>query len=88
MTQKTDQMMEVKSKLTIATWNVCLGVANKKDMITDCLKNKNIDVCCLQETEIPMNFPEEVLNVGDYVLELELNDKKTSRNLYQQKNKL
>ena len=88
MTQKKDQMMEVKSKLTIATWNVCLGIANKKDMITDCLKNKNIDVCCLQETEIPMNFPEEVLNVGDYVLELELNDKKTSRNLYQQKNKL
>ena len=72
-------MMEVKSKLTIATWNVCLGVANKKDMITDCLKNKNIDVCCLQETEIPMNFPEEVLNVGDYVLELELNNEKNEQ---------
>ena len=68
--------MEAKTKLSIATWNVCLGVANKKDMITDCLKNKNIDICCLQETEIPMNFPEEILNVGKFVLELEQNDKK------------
>ena len=66
----------MENNFSIATLNLCLGLPNKKDMVTECLKNKNIAVCCLQETEIPDNFPEEVLNCGGYNLELELNDEK------------
>ena len=58
----------------LCTWNLCLGLSNKKDIVTSYLKLNNVDVCCLQETEIPDNFPENVLNTGGYNLELELND--------------
>ena len=62
--------------LRIGTWNLCLGLPNKKEMITEYLKSKNINICCLQETDVPMNYPEDILNCGDYLLELELNDEK------------
>ena len=42
----------------------------------------NVDVCCLQETEIPPNFPESLLNTGDFNLELELNDGKKRVGVY------
>ena len=74
--------MESIQKLTIATWNVCLGVANKKDIITEKLKREKIGVCCLQETEILPGFPEEVLNCNDYTLELESNDTKKRVGIY------
>ena len=62
--------------LNFATWNLCLGLANKKDLVTEALFRNNNSACCLQETEIPMNFPEEILNCNDYLLELELNNLK------------
>ena len=65
-----------KSSLKIGTWNLCLGLINKKDAVTDYLKSKNIAVCCIQETEIPCNYPEETLNCGEYLLELESNTEK------------
>ena len=68
--------------LRIGTWNLCLGFSNKKEMITDYLKTKNINVCCLQETDIPMNYPEEILNCGNFILELELNDEKKRVGIY------
>ena len=42
----------------------------------------NVDLCCLQETEIPTNFPENVLNTGGYNLELEFNDGKKLTGIY------
>ena len=57
-------MME--NGIKIATWNLCLGIANKKETVTDYLKANNTKVCGLQETEIPMGFPENILNSGDY----------------------
>ena len=47
--------------MKIATWNLCLGLSNKKDTVCDYLAVNNITACCLQETEIPMNFPEDIL---------------------------
>ena len=55
---------------------------NKKERITDYLKTKNIMICCLQETEIPLNYPENILNCGDYTLELELNEDKKRVGIY------
>ena len=52
------------SCLKIGTWNLCLGLPNKKDIVTDYLKLNSVNICCLQETDVPVNFPEIVLNTG------------------------
>ena len=61
---------------------VCLGLSNKKDLICDYLAKNNIATCCLQETEIPMNFLEDVLNCNNYVIELEQNSWKKRAGIY------
>ena len=70
------------SSLKIGTWNLCLGLPNKKDIVTDYLKMNKVNVCCLQETEGQANFPENVLNTGGFNLELELNDVKKRVGIY------
>ena len=66
----------------LGTWNLCLGLSNKKDIVTSYLKLNNLDLCCLQETEIPNNFPENFLSTGGYNLELKLNDCKKRAGIY------
>ena len=68
--------MENKTKIKLGTWNLCLGLPNKKDIVTTYLKMQKVDICCLQETKVPANFPETILNTGGYNLELEINDSK------------
>ena len=63
-------------QIKIGTLNLCLGLHNKKETVIDLLNANSIDVCGLQETEIPMNYPEEILNSGGFALELELNTEK------------
>ena len=70
------------SCLKIGTWNLCLGLPNKKDIVTDYLKLNSVNVCCLQETDVPVNFPEIVLNTGGFNLELEQNDVKKRVGVY------
>ena len=41
-----------------------------------------LSVCCLQETEVPKNYPVEVLNCNDYVLELEESMQKSRVGIY------
>ena len=57
-------------------------MSNKKDLVTNYLKLNNVDLCCLQETEVPSNFPENVLNTGGYILELKLNNCKKRAGIY------
>ena len=76
---------KMESNFNIATWNLCLGLANKKDSVTDYLTANNIKACCLQETEIPNGFPENILNCGNYNVELELNTSKKRVGIYIQK---
>ena len=66
----------------IATWNLCLGISNKKDTVIDHLIENKIDICALQETEIPMNYPENTLNFKNYNLELESNTVKKRVGIY------
>ena len=68
--------------MKIATWNLCLGLSNKKDIVCDYLAVNDVGICCLQETEIPMNFPEDILNCNNYVLELEQNTEKKRAGIY------
>ena len=62
--------------IIFATWNLCLGLPNKRDNVIDTLKRNNIAVCALQETEIGEDFPEGILNSSEYNIELELNTTK------------
>ena len=63
--------------LKIGTLNLCLGLPNKKDMVVEMLRLNKLNVCWLQETEIPENFPENILNFNGYDLELETNKEKS-----------
>ena len=71
--------------LKIATWNVCLGIANKKDMVTTMLHQNNISICCLQEIEVINNFPVSLLNCNNYVIEIELANEKRRTGIYLRK---
>ena len=66
----------------ISLLNLCLGLVSKKDIVTDTLRKNYIKICCLQETEVPQNFPEILLNCGGYTLELELNSDKKRAGIY------
>ena len=74
----------MENTINIATWNLCLGLANKKDSVLEYLASNNVHLCCLQETEIPCGFPENVLNCKGYNLELELNSVKKRAGIYRQ----
>ncbi len=74
------------NNVKLATWNLCLGLSNKKDLVTQSLSRNNISACCVQETEIPINYPEEILDCNDYILELELNNLKKRAGIYIRKN--
>ena len=50
--------------LNIATWNLCLGIANKKDTVTSYLTSNNIQVCCLQETEVNLGLTVKKLTIN------------------------
>ena len=72
----------MESNIKIATWNLCLGLVNKKDIVTEYLKSNDISVCCMQETEIPNNYPLNILNCNNYNLEIESSDAKRRTGIY------
>ena len=49
---------------------------NKIILITKILEDNNIDILCLQETEVPVNVLILSLNISGYQLELESNSEK------------
>ena len=57
--------------IKIATWNVCLGMKNKKDYIIDVLRKENIDICMIQEADILKDYPYDLLSSNDYKIECE-----------------
>ena len=69
-------------QIKIGTLNLCLGLPSKKETVIDLLNANFVDVCGLQETEIPMNYPEHILNSGGFTLELELNSEKKRAGIF------
>jgi exonuclease III len=61
----------VKPQQRIATWNLCLGLLNKKDLVLDELISNKIDVCCMQEIEIDESVTTNILSNSQYQLEPE-----------------
>ena len=57
--------------IKIATWNICLGLKNKKDYVYEKLLQENIDICALQEVEVDKAYPHSLLTSKDYTIEIE-----------------
>ena len=68
--------------INMATWNVCLGLTNKKDLVINELRRLNISVCCLQEVELTHDYPIDNLATKDYKIEVENNELKARTAIY------
>ena len=68
--------------IKIATWNVCLGLMNKKDVVSNMITDNKIDICCLQETDIPVEYNHELLSFKGYNLIVEKNEVKSRLGFY------
>ena len=62
--------------MKIATWNLCLGLFHKKDYVRSILQENNIDILTLQETELSQEIEPNVLQIMDYVVEIDENNQK------------
>ena len=62
--------------MKIATWNLCLGLTNKKDYVYKTLNEEKIDICLLQEVEIENDYPIQLLTSRNFKIEVEKNTKK------------
>ena len=51
----------------IATWNVCLGLKSKKEYVKSKIIEEKIDICCIQESEIPKDFLKDRAVVAELV---------------------
>ena len=65
------------SNLKISTWNLCLGIINKKDLVKKEILENKIDICCLQEAVLPYGYPSELMTFPNYVIEVEKNSIKS-----------
>ena len=59
--------------IKLSTWNICLGLKNKKDYIYQVIDKKEIDVCLLQEVEIDKDYDANLLTNGQFKIEVEKN---------------
>ena len=57
--------------IKIATLNLCLGLKNKKEEVKRLIQTNKIDILCVQETEIPKDFPVDMLTFRGYQYENE-----------------
>ena len=54
---------------TIGSLNLCLGLRNKKEAVKKIIIDNKIDILCLQETEIPVDYTINLLTFKGYVYE-------------------
>ena len=72
--------------LNLATWNLCLGLVNKKDYVSEMIKKKELDICCMQETDVPNSFDINLLKFSGYSIYLENNTSKSRCGIYVKNN--
>ena len=70
--------MEIK----IATLNLCLGLMTKKNVVKELIKEENIDILCLQETELDFNLNHDLLIFPKYCFESEINNDRSRVGIY------
>ena len=61
-------------KINLGTLNLCLGLTNKKEIVKRLINDENIDILCLQETELTNNLDHNLMSFPGYVYETENND--------------
>ena len=74
--------MKMEGKIKIASWNLCLGLMNKKDYVSQMINLNKIDICCLQEIELSPDCDHKLLSFNGYSLLAELNDVKSRAGIY------
>ena len=57
--------------MKFGTLNLCLGLKNKKEEVKQLIKANNIDILCIQETELEKDYPVEILTFKGFGLEME-----------------
>ena len=60
-------------QLKIGTLNLCLGLPNKKIVIKNIINEEQIDILCLQETELEINLHHNLMSFPGYIYESEMN---------------
>ena len=68
--------------INIGTWNLCLGLTNKKDYIKRKLIENQLDILCVQECEVDPILDENILTIRNYKIELENNIYKKRTAIY------
>ena len=75
--------MNFKTKnIKTATWNLCLGLSNKKDYVSKIINEHKLDIVCLQETDIKLNYPINILSFKGYDYLSENNTTKARCGIY------
>ena len=75
-------MERIDNHIKIGTLNLCLGLKYKKDLISELLKEFNIDVLSMQEIELEHDFECDLLSIPGYKLETEVNKTKKRVGFY------
>ena len=75
-------IMTSNLKFKIASWNLCLGLINKKDYVSEIMTRNKIDICCIQEAKILPGFDHTLLSTGEYSLIIENNEYKARTGMY------
>ena len=72
----------ISKNITIGTWNLCLGLKNKKDYVSKIIKQHKVDIMCLQETDLELNYPRNILSFKGYDFLNENNSSKARTGMY------
>ncbi len=70
--------MEIK----IGSLNLCLGLANKKDLVKQTIAREKIDILCLQETELNNEMDHNLLSFPGFTYETEKASNKSRVGIY------
>ena len=58
-------------KIKIATLNLCNGLQQKKNLVKELITHEQIDILCMQETQINYNMDHSLLSFPGYIIETE-----------------
>ena len=68
-------MNDQKKTINVCTWNLRLGLQNKLNYVKEILIKEDVDILCLQETELEDGLDMSILNINGYELETDLANK-------------
>ena len=59
-----------KQSITVASWNLCNGLINKVQYVSDLLTEEDLDILFLQETELKSDVSLSLLQISGYNIEM------------------